>query len=57
MKTARDAAEAAAAVLQAVSEDYLTPTEATQVMSLIHSFRRVFETTELKAQVAALEGR
>ena len=56
MKTARDAADAAAAVLQAVSNGYLTPTKATQVMSLIGSFRRVLEVTELEARVVALEG-
>jgi len=56
MKIAQDAALAAAAVLQAVAGGELTPLEATQIMGLIDSFRRVLETTELEARVAALEG-
>jgi len=55
MKTARDAAEAAAAVLLAVSEGDLTPGEAAQVMGLIDGYRRTLETSELEARVAALE--
>jgi hypothetical protein len=55
MKTARDAAEAAGAVLQAVSEGDLTPAEGAQVMGLVDSFRRTLEVTELEARVAALE--
>lgn len=57
MKNARDAAEAAAAVLQAVAGGELTPLEATQVMGLIDAFRRILETSELEARVAVLEGR
>ena len=56
MTCARDAAEAAGAVLQAVSEGDLTPTEAVQVMGLVDSYRRTLEVTELEARVAALEG-
>ena len=55
MKTARDAAEAAAAVLQAVSAGNLSPTEAAQIMGLVDSYRRTLEVTELEARVAALE--
>ena len=54
--TANDAAEAAAAVLMAVSEGDLTPTEGAQVMGLVDSYRRTLEVTELEARVAALEG-
>jgi hypothetical protein len=57
MTTARDAAQAAGAVLQAVSEGDLTPTEGAQVMGLVDSFRRTLEVTELEARMAALEGR
>jgi hypothetical protein len=57
MSTASDAAQAAGAVLGAVSEGDLTPSEGVQVMSLIDSFRRTLEVTELEARVAALEGR
>ena len=56
MTSAKDAAEAAAAVLQAVSEGDLTPTEGAQVMGLVDSFRRTLETSELEARLAALEG-
>lgn len=55
MTTAGDAAEAAAAVLQAVSSGDLTPGEGAQVMGLIDSYRRTLEVTELEARVAALE--
>lgn len=57
MKTAHDAAQAAAAVLQAVSEGDLTPTEGAQLMGLVDSYRRTLEVTELEARLAALEGR
>ena len=56
MTCARDAAEAAGAILQAVSEGDLTPSEGAQVMALVDSFRRTLEVTELEARVAALEG-
>ena len=56
MKTARDAAEAAGAVLQAVAEGDLTPGEGAVVMGLVDAFRRTLETSELEARVAALEG-
>ena len=57
MTTARDAAEAAGVVLQAVADGDLTPTEGAQVMGLVDSFRRTLEVTELEARLAALEGR
>jgi hypothetical protein len=57
MTSAHDAAQTAAAVLQAVSEGDLTPTEGAQVMGLVDSFRRTLEVSELEARVAALEGR
>ncbi len=56
MASAHDAAEAAGAVLQAVSEGDLTPTEGVQVMGLVDSYRRTLEVTELEARLAALEG-
>ena len=56
MESARDAAKAAAAVLAAVAEGELTPTEGAHVMGLVETFRRTLETTELEARVAALEG-
>ena len=57
MTTAHDAAQAAGAVLQAVSVGELTPAEGAQVMGLVESFRRTLEVSELEARVVALEGR
>ena len=56
MTNARDAAQAAGAVLEAVAGGDLTPIEAVQIMTLIDSFRRTLEITELEARLAALEG-
>ena len=56
MAAAHDAAQAAGAVLDAVSMGELTPTEGAQVMGLVDSFRRTLETSELELRVAALEG-
>lgn len=55
METARDAATAAGAVLEAVAEGELTPTEGAHIMGLVETFRRTLETSELEARVAALE--
>ena len=52
---ARDAATAAGAVLEAVAEGDLTPTEGAHIMALVEGFRRTLETSELEARVAALE--
>jgi hypothetical protein len=56
METARDATRAAGAVLEAVAEGDLTPTEGAHVMGLVETYRRTLETSELEARVAALEG-
>jgi hypothetical protein len=56
MDTARDAATAAGAVLEAVALGELTPTEGAHIMALVETYRRTLETTELEARVAALEG-
>lgn len=55
MQTAQDAAKGAAAVLAAVAEGDLTPTEGAHVMGLIETYRRTLETCDLEARVAALE--
>jgi hypothetical protein len=55
MVTAHDAAQAAAAVLKAVSEGDLTPTEGALVMALVDSFGKTLEVAELEARVSALE--
>ena len=56
MTTARDAALAAGAVLEAVTQGDLTPTEAAHIMALVEAYRRTLETTEIEARLAALEG-
>ena len=56
MATAQDAAQAAGAVLAAVADGDLTPTEGAVIMGLVDAFRRTLEVTELEARVAALEG-
>lgn len=55
METARDAAQAASAVLQAVSEGDLTPTEGAHVMQLVETYRRTLELSDLEARIVALE--
>jgi len=55
METARDAAKAAGAVLGAVADGDLTPTEGAHIMALVETYRRTLETTELEARLAALE--
>jgi hypothetical protein len=55
MESAKDAAQAAAAVLEAVAAGELTPTEGAHLMGLVESYRRTLETTELEARVVALE--
>lgn len=55
MQSAHEAAEAAQAVLRAVSEGELTPLEATSIMGLVETYRRTLETSELETRIAALE--
>jgi hypothetical protein len=56
MQSAADAAKAAGAVLNAVADGDLTPTEGAHIMALVETYRRTLETTELEARVVALEG-
>ncbi len=55
MKTAKDAALAAASVLTSVADGELTPAEGAHVMALVETYRRTLETTEMEARIAALE--
>ena len=55
MKTARDAATAAGAVLEAVALGDLTPTEGAHIMGLVETYRRTLETTEIEARMTELE--
>lgn len=55
METARDAATAAGAVLDAVAAGELTPTEGAHIMALVEGYRRTLETTEIEARLNELE--
>jgi hypothetical protein len=55
METARDAAKAAGAVLGAVADGDLTPTEGAHIMALVETYRRTLETTEMEARLVVLE--
>ena len=56
MQSAADAAQAAGAVLNAVADGDLTPTEGAHIMALVETYRRTLETSELEVRVVALEG-
>ena len=55
MNNAMDASVAAGSVLTAVGEGELTPIEATRVMGLIDSYRRILELTDIEHRLQALE--
>lgn len=55
MHSAKDAAKAAAAILNAVAEGDLTPTEGAHIMALVETYRRTLETSELETRLVALE--
>ena len=55
MNNALDASQAAGSVLTAVSDGNLTPIEATRVMGLIDSYRRIHELTEIENRLRVLE--
>ena len=55
MTNSKEAADAASAVLQAVSEGEITPIEGASVMGLVENYRRVLETSELEARITKLE--
>ena len=50
-----DASRAAHYFLTAVSEGELTPIEATRVMGLVDSYRRILELTEIEERLQVLE--
>jgi hypothetical protein len=55
--SAREAAEAASAVLVAVSDGEITPTEGATVMALLEQYRRALEASDFETRIAALEAR
>lgn len=56
VSSAEDASEAARAVLAAVANGDITPSEGSAAMALVEGFRRTLELTELERRIAALEG-
>lgn len=56
IETASDLVTALGAIAQAVARGELTPSEAQAVSSVLENKRRAFETVELEARLAALEG-
>ena len=57
IETAEDAASAARAILRAVADGNVTPTEAATVMVVVEQFRRTLETTEIEARITSLEAK
>jgi hypothetical protein len=57
IETAADAARASSAVLAECAAGNLSPSEASEILTLISSHVRVLEVAELEARVAALENR
>ena len=55
MHNAMDSSEAAESVLTAVSEGELTPIEATRLVGLVDSYRRILELTDIEERLRALE--
>jgi hypothetical protein len=55
LETAADAKAAAAAIVQAVAEGDLTPSEAADMSKLLDNFTRVLEATDFQTRLEALE--
>ncbi len=51
IETAEDAAEAARAILRAVSAGDVTPLEAVSIVAVVEQFRRTLETAEFEARI------
>ena len=56
VRNARDALEASAVLLAAVSAGEVTPDEGGRVMALLTAHKGILETADLEARIAALEG-
>ena len=55
LETAADAKDAAAAIVRAVADGDLTPSEAAELSKLLDNFIRVLEATDVQARLEALE--
>jgi len=57
LETAADAKNAAAAVIAAVAEGELTPSEASELARLLDAFTRVLEVSEFEGRISRLEAK
>jgi hypothetical protein len=57
LETAADAKKAAAAVIAAVAEGELTPSEASELARLLDAFTRVLEVSEFEERISRLEAK
>lgn len=55
METAADAVKASAAVIAAVAEGELTPSEAAELTTMVEAFARTIEVADLETRLIALE--
>ena len=55
LETAADAKTAAAAIVRAVADGDLTPSEAAELSKLLDNFIRIVEATDVQARLEALE--
>jgi hypothetical protein len=55
METAADSVKASAALVEAVAEGELTPTEAAELQKLVDGFTRAVEATDIQERLAKLE--
>ena len=55
LETAADAKTAAAAIVRAVAEGDLTPSEAAELSKVLDNFTRIVEATDVQARLEALE--
>ena len=57
LETAADAKNAAAAIVRAVADGDLTPSEAAELSKLLDNFIRIVEATDVQARLEAWKGR
>ena len=55
IENSKQASDLAGSVVQAMAVGELTPVEASGVMAVIDSYRRILETTEIEARLEAIE--
>jgi hypothetical protein len=55
METAKDAASAGAAIIEALSQGELTPSEAGELVRMVESYARTLQTSDFEARLERLE--